>query len=227
MRKPETPSRLPEPRCVLTIAGSDSGGGAGIQADLKTITVLGGFGMSAITALTAQNTREVQAIQTVSPDFVLRQIEAVATDLPIHAAKTGMLANREIVEHIIDFLEIAHIRKSIAGTLSYGLRKRVELARAVALEPASARSRDLLARALHERAPEAVPPPARCSREDRIRERFEPVPDPPLKSIASVLARLMMDSIVSSTELMKHALACCGVSFTPRLNQTGLLKAIF
>ena len=100
MRKPETGSGLPEPRCVLTIAGSDSGGGAGIQADLKTITVLGGFGMSAITALTAQNTREVTAIQTVSPEFVLRQIEAVATDLPIHSAKTGMLANREIVEAV-------------------------------------------------------------------------------------------------------------------------------
>ena len=100
MRKPETGSALPEPRCVLTIAGSDSGGGAGIQADLKTITVLGGFGMSAITALTAQNTQEVQAIQAVPPDFVLRQIEAVATDLPIHAAKTGMLANREVVEAV-------------------------------------------------------------------------------------------------------------------------------
>jgi hydroxymethylpyrimidine/phosphomethylpyrimidine kinase len=85
---------------VLTIAGSDSGGGAGIQGDIKTITVLGGFAMSAITALTAQNTREVQAIHAVPPDFVLRQIEAVATDLPIHAAKTGMLANREIVEAV-------------------------------------------------------------------------------------------------------------------------------
>jgi len=86
--------------CVLTVAGSDSGGGAGIQADIKTITVLGGFGMSAITALTAQNTLEVQAVWPVPPDFVLRQIEAVATDLPVHAAKTGMLANREIVEAV-------------------------------------------------------------------------------------------------------------------------------
>jgi hydroxymethylpyrimidine kinase/phosphomethylpyrimidine kinase len=112
MRRPETGSALPEPRCVLTIAGSDSGGGAGIQADLKTITVLGGFVMSAITALTAQNTREVLAIQTVSPDFVLRQIEAVATDLPIHAAKTGMLANREIVEAVsqgIDRFQIQNL----------------------------------------------------------------------------------------------------------------------
>lgn len=100
MHRPETGSGSPEPRCVLTIAGSDSGGGAGIQGDIKTITVLGGFGMSAITALTAQNTREVQAIHAVPPDFVLRQIEAVATDIPIHAAKTGMLANREIVEAV-------------------------------------------------------------------------------------------------------------------------------
>ena len=59
-----------------------------------------------------------------------------------------------------------------------------------------------------------------------MRERFEPVPDPPLKSMASVFARLMIDSIVSSTELMKQALACCGVPCTPRLNQTGLLNAI-
>ena len=59
-----------------------------------------------------------------------------------------------------------------------------------------------------------------------MRERFEPAPEPPLKSIASVFARFMIDSIVSSTELMKQALACCGVSFTPRLNQTGLLKAM-
>ncbi len=90
------------PPCVLTVAGSDSGGGAGIQADLKTITVLGGFGMSAITALTAQNTREVLGVHTVPPDFVRLQIEAVATDLPIHAAKTGMLVNRKIVETVAE-----------------------------------------------------------------------------------------------------------------------------
>jgi len=105
MQKPETGSGSPEPPCVLTVAGSDSGGGAGIQADIKTITVLGGFGMSAITALTAQNSREVKAIWTVPPDFVLRQIEAVATDLPIHAAKTGMLANREIVEAVAEGID--------------------------------------------------------------------------------------------------------------------------
>ena len=63
---------------------------------------------------------------------------------------------------------------------------------------------------MNETGPDAVPPPASFSREERMRDRLEPVPEPPLKSIASVLARSMIDSIVSSTELMKHALACCG-----------------
>jgi hydroxymethylpyrimidine kinase / phosphomethylpyrimidine kinase / thiamine-phosphate diphosphorylase len=99
--------------CVLTVAGSDSGGGAGIQADLKTITVLGGFGMSALTALTAQNTRGVEASWPVPADFVVRQIEAVASDLPIHAAKTGMLANREIVEAVGDAFRRLEIRPVI------------------------------------------------------------------------------------------------------------------
>ncbi|MBU4258154.1 MAG: hydroxymethylpyrimidine/phosphomethylpyrimidine kinase, partial [Proteobacteria bacterium] len=78
---------------VLTIAGSDSGGGAGIQADLKTITVLGGFGMSVITALTAQNTLGVQGVYEVPEDFVEKQFDSVATDIGIDAAKTGMLSN--------------------------------------------------------------------------------------------------------------------------------------
>jgi len=96
--------------CVLTVAGSDSGGGAGVQADLKTITVLGGFGMSAVTALTAQNTQRVEAAWPVPAAFVVRQIEAVAADLPIHALKTGMLANREIVEAVSDALRRLSIR---------------------------------------------------------------------------------------------------------------------
>ncbi len=87
---------------VLTIAGSDSGGGAGIQADLKTITALGGFGMSAITALTAQNTVAVHGILEVSPQFVAAQIDAVAEDIGVDAAKTGMLANRAIIEVVAD-----------------------------------------------------------------------------------------------------------------------------
>ncbi len=82
---------------VLTIAGSDSGGGAGIQADLKTITVLGGFGMSVITALTAQNTLGVQGVYEVPEDFVEKQFDSVATDIGIDAAKTGMLANPRII----------------------------------------------------------------------------------------------------------------------------------
>jgi hydroxymethylpyrimidine/phosphomethylpyrimidine kinase len=82
---------------VLTIAGSDSGGGAGIQADLKTITVLGGFGMSVITALTAQNTLGVYGIHDVPPEFVEAQFDAVATDIGVDAAKTGMLATSEVI----------------------------------------------------------------------------------------------------------------------------------
>ncbi|MFV9646561.1 MAG: bifunctional hydroxymethylpyrimidine kinase/phosphomethylpyrimidine kinase [Desulfobacterales bacterium] len=85
---------------ILTIAGSDSGGGAGIQADLKTITVLGGFGMSVITALTAQNTLGVQGIYDVPESFVEKQFDSIATDIGIDAAKTGMLANSRIIKAI-------------------------------------------------------------------------------------------------------------------------------
>ena len=82
---------------ILTIAGSDSGGGAGIQADLKAITVLGEYGMSVLTALTAQNTVGVQGIQEVAPEFIRLQLEAVIDDIGADAAKTGMLASAEIV----------------------------------------------------------------------------------------------------------------------------------
>jgi len=87
-----------ELRKVLTIAGSDSGGGAGIQADLKTITALGGFGMSVLTALTAQNTLGVQGIHEVPFEFVETQFDSVAADIGIDAAKTGMLSNSEIMK---------------------------------------------------------------------------------------------------------------------------------
>jgi hydroxymethylpyrimidine/phosphomethylpyrimidine kinase len=83
---------------VLTIAGSDSGGGAGIQADLKAITLLGGYGMSVLTALTAQNTVGVQAIHEVPARFVETQIDSVLSDIGADAIKTGMLANADIVE---------------------------------------------------------------------------------------------------------------------------------
>jgi len=82
---------------ILTIAGSDSGGGAGIQADLKAITLLGGYGMSVLTALTAQNTLGVQAIHEVPALFVESQIDSVLSDIGADAIKTGMLANAEIV----------------------------------------------------------------------------------------------------------------------------------
>ncbi len=83
---------------ILTIAGSDSGGGAGIQADLKTITLLGGYGMSVVTALTAQNTVGVQGIHEIPARFVGRQIDSVLSDIGADAIKTGMLANKEIVK---------------------------------------------------------------------------------------------------------------------------------
>lgn len=85
---------------ILTIAGSDSGGGAGIQADLKAITVLGGYGMSVITALTAQDTVRVRAIQAVSTEFIDAQIETVLSDIGADAVKTGMLATPEIVRTV-------------------------------------------------------------------------------------------------------------------------------
>ncbi len=83
---------------ALTIAGSDSSGGAGIQADLKTFHALGVYGMSAITALTAQSTRGVTGIHAVPPDFVAEQIDTTVADIRPDAVKTGMLANRPIVE---------------------------------------------------------------------------------------------------------------------------------
>jgi len=92
------------PRCI-TIAGSDSGGGAGVQADLKAFAAAGVHGMSAIVALTAQNTREVVAVHEVPPWFVRAQLDAVAGDIGIDAAKTGMLFSRSIIETVADWLE--------------------------------------------------------------------------------------------------------------------------
>lgn len=89
---------------VLTIAGSDSGGGAGIQADLKTITALGGFGMSVVTALTAQNTLGVQGIHEIPVEFVKLQFNSVAGDIGIDAAKTGMLASSEIIGAVAEMI---------------------------------------------------------------------------------------------------------------------------
>lgn len=89
---------------VLTIAGSDSSGGAGIQADLKAMSAIGVFGTSAITAITAQNTCEVRAIQGIDPAIVRQQIEAVLDDLPCRTVKLGMLYARPTIEAIADCL---------------------------------------------------------------------------------------------------------------------------
>jgi hydroxymethylpyrimidine/phosphomethylpyrimidine kinase len=97
---------------ALTIAGSDSGAGAGIQADLKTFAAHGVYGTSAITALTAQNTVGVDGVHVVPDDFVTAQIEAVVSDLGCHAVKTGMLANSTIVEAVaaaVESLELPNL----------------------------------------------------------------------------------------------------------------------
>ncbi|MFC6671216.1 bifunctional hydroxymethylpyrimidine kinase/phosphomethylpyrimidine kinase [Marinobacterium aestuariivivens] len=90
---------------ALTIAGSDSGGGAGIQADLKAFSALGVYGASVIAALTAQNTREVRAIQDVPPAFVRSQIQTVFDDLEIAAVKIGMLSQPEVIQAVAEELE--------------------------------------------------------------------------------------------------------------------------
>jgi hydroxymethylpyrimidine/phosphomethylpyrimidine kinase len=91
------------PRC-LTIAGSDSGGGAGIQADLKAFAAAGCFGMTAIVALTAQNTLGVTAVHELPPRFVRAQLEAVLGDIGVDAAKTGMLFSRELIGMVAEVL---------------------------------------------------------------------------------------------------------------------------
>jgi len=90
---------------VLTIAGSDSGGGAGIQADLKAFAAAGAHGMSAIVALTAQSTVGVSAVHEVPPAIVIAQLEAVWDDIGVDAVKTGMLFSRAVIDAVADFLE--------------------------------------------------------------------------------------------------------------------------
>ena len=95
-------------RC-LTIAGSDSGGGAGIQADLKAFAAAGCYGMSAIVALTAQNTQGVTVVHEVPPPFVYAQLEAVFSDIGVDAAKTGMLFSRPLIEAVADYLTVHRV----------------------------------------------------------------------------------------------------------------------
>jgi hydroxymethylpyrimidine/phosphomethylpyrimidine kinase len=99
------------PPRLLTIAGSDSGGGAGIQADLKTFSAHGAYGMSVIAALTAQNTREVRAVLEVPPEMVAAQIDAVLEDIGADAVKIGMLASPEVIRVVADRLRTHLIGK--------------------------------------------------------------------------------------------------------------------
>ncbi|HZI81432.1 MAG TPA: bifunctional hydroxymethylpyrimidine kinase/phosphomethylpyrimidine kinase [Vicinamibacterales bacterium] len=94
---------------ALTIAGSDSGGGAGIQADLKTFAAHGVYGVSAITAVTAQNTRAVSAVEALSPGIVAAQIAAVVDDFQVAALKTGMLANAAIIGAVSRVLRVSRV----------------------------------------------------------------------------------------------------------------------
>jgi hydroxymethylpyrimidine/phosphomethylpyrimidine kinase len=100
-------------RRALTIAGSDSGGGAGIQADLKTFTAFGVYGMSVITAVTAQNTLGVQAVHPLPPAFVAQQLASVLSDIGVDHVKTGMLVSKEIVEIVCQVLDEFKIQKIV------------------------------------------------------------------------------------------------------------------
>ena len=106
--------KTPKQYCkVLTIAGSDSGGGAGIQADLKTFSAIGCYGMSVITALTAQNTRGVNGIHAVPPEFAVEQIDAVLGDIGTDAVKIGMLYSAELIEAVARALKKHEARKIV------------------------------------------------------------------------------------------------------------------
>ena len=96
---------MPTPPRILAIAGSDSSGGAGIQADIKTITMLGGYAMTAITAVTAQNTVGVQAVEVLSPEMVVAQIDACLSDIGADAIKIGMLGSPAIASAVAGRLE--------------------------------------------------------------------------------------------------------------------------
>jgi hydroxymethylpyrimidine/phosphomethylpyrimidine kinase len=106
-------------KTALTIAGSDSSGGAGIQADLKTFSVLGVFGMTAITAVTAQNTLGVKEALELSADLVARQIDAVATDIAPDAVKTGMLGSAALVEVVADAIARNNLQPYVCDPVMY------------------------------------------------------------------------------------------------------------
>ena len=101
---------------ALTIAGSDSSGGAGIQADIKTMTANRVYAMSAITALTAQNTTGVTDIMEVTPKFLAEQLDSIFTDINPDAIKTGMVSSSELIETIADKLTEYHAKKYCSGS---------------------------------------------------------------------------------------------------------------
>ena len=109
---------MADPPRALTIAGSDSGGGAGIQADLKTFQALGVWGMSAITAVTVQNTKGVEGFEELSPETVAAQIRAVATDIGVDAAKTGMLASAPIIESVAEVIRETSVPNLVVDPVS-------------------------------------------------------------------------------------------------------------
>ena len=104
-------------KTALTIAGSDSSGGAGIQADLKTFSALGVFGMSAITAITAQNTCGVTEIREMDSAIISAQIDAVYTDIAVNAVKIGMLSSSMIIETVAESLERNHAKNIVLDTV--------------------------------------------------------------------------------------------------------------
>jgi len=118
---------MPTKPVALTIAGSDSGGGAGIQADLKAMEANGVFGASALAAITAQNTEEVSRAHDLPPSLVAAQIDAVATDMDVQAAKTGMLSAPDIIEAVADRVA-AHGPAPVRGRPGHDLENRLQAA---------------------------------------------------------------------------------------------------
>ncbi len=104
---------------ILIIAGSDSGGGAGIQADIKTVTMLGGHAMTAISAITAQNTLGVQGVHAISTEMVIAQIDSVVSDIGVDAIKIGMIGSAETANAVADYLE--NLRSSRATSRDAGV----------------------------------------------------------------------------------------------------------
>src|SRR5690606_7879904 len=102
---------------ALTIAGTDPSGGAGIQADLKTFSALGAYGCSVITALVAQNTRGVQSVYRIEPDFVGAQLDSVFSDVRIDSTKIGMLAEADIVEAVAERLKHYRVKNVVLDTV--------------------------------------------------------------------------------------------------------------